>query len=73
MGICVGQVDCIYRTSISMFYNLSDVDNDDYSKILEEGLDPGKIMRVLAKTSTTWKWVDTSVIKLSYLRYDDKM
>lgn len=37
------------RTSINRFCSLSDVDNNDYSKIHEEDMNPKKIVRVLAR------------------------
>lgn len=53
------------RTSINMFYNLLDIDDDQYSRLHEKGVDPNEIIRILDKLDTTWKRSEIDVINFS--------
>lgn len=54
-------MDFFRQNSINKFYNLPDLDDDDYSRIWKEVVDPDEILRELANPNTTWKCSDADV------------
>lgn len=45
-----------------MFYNFPKIDDDEYSRLREEGVDPVEIIQILVQFGTSWKWSETDVI-----------